>query len=98
VRKLARIATRRDGYQGIVESGFLILSDRSIRGPTGKTGWFMSGIAPNVEAVWGRSGDLGWRLAGGLFHEPNGSATSYFVVPDGDVRVIHGPEPKLPWM
>jgi hypothetical protein len=79
-----------------LETGFYILPDRMIRGPHGKTLWSVTRLE-HVEAVWGPAGDSGWRIAGGCFFDPRGAQTSYFVVENGDGRVIHGPDPKLPW-
>ncbi len=81
-----------------MESGFHIAPDRSIRDPEElETGWSVSDLGIGVEAVWGPEGDTGWRLAGGLFHTPNGGATSYYVVDDGETRTIRGPDARLPW-
>jgi hypothetical protein len=49
------------------------------------------------ETIWGRTGDTGWRLAGNSFIDPEGTQTSYFVVTNGYIREIHGPEQELPW-
>ncbi len=81
-----------------MESGFHIASDGRICDPEGyPTGWSVSKLETGAEAVWGPEGDTGWRLAGGLFHAPNGAATSYYVVSEGDTRTIRGPDASLPW-
>ena len=75
-----------------METGYFIDGDHRLHGPEGKLPCTGSlGPEAGPEAVITSSGDNGWRLAGGLFHDPSGGQTSYFVVPEGDLRVIRGP-------
>lgn len=80
-----------------MDTGYRIVSGDSIRGPQGaRTRWWLR-FQNGFDAIWGPAGDSGWRLVGNCFVDPRGRETSYFVTTAGDVRLIHGPEARLPW-
>lgn len=86
------------GYaQRWMDTGYRIVRGGSVHSPQGtKARWWMR-PHKGFEAIWGNAGDSGWRLAGNSFFDPRGAQTSYFVVANGDLREIHGPEEQLPW-
>ena len=80
-----------------MDTGYRIVAGDSIRGPQGaRTTWWLR-FQNGFHAIWDSAGDTGWRLIDNSFVDPRGRETSYYVTRDGDVRVIHGPEPSLPW-